>query len=134
MVNIDHYAVMERLLEDRTEVEKLTVDTRFSGTRTDPERRGKIEDISTENFTPAALIYGVLDGMTEELYDMYHTIAAGTGQKKTKLIASGNGIRKNKWLQKIMSHKFQMALQLAEYEEEAAVGAVRSAELANGLG
>lgn len=129
--NIDHYAVMERLLEKRTEEEVLTVDTRFSGTRSEPERRGKIEKISTENFTPAALIYGVLDGMAEELYDMYHTIAVGSGQKKEKMIASGNGIRKNQWLQNIMSQKFQMTLQLAEYEEEAAVGAVRSATLAN---
>ena len=122
---------MERFLESRTEEEKLMVDTRFSGTRSDSERRGKIENISTENFTPAALIYGVLEGMAEELYDMYHMIVVGIGQKKTKLIASGNGIRKNKWLQNIMSQKFQMTLQLAEYEEEAAVGAVRSATLAN---
>ena len=62
---------------------------------------------------------------------MYHIIVVGIGKKKTKLIASGNGIRKNKWLQNIMSQKFQMTLQLAEYEEEAAVGAVRSATLAN---
>lgn len=126
---VDHYAIMEKLLENRREDERLIVDTRFSGTRSDPELRGRIDDISTENFTPAALTYGVLDGMAEELYEMYQTIEAGTGQKKIKIVASGNGMRKNKWLQKIVSEKFHMPLQLAEYEEEAAVGAVRSAVL-----
>ena len=126
----NHYAVMEKLLETREETERLIVDTRFSGTRSESERRGKIEDISTENFTPAALIYGVLEGMAQELYDMYQVIVAETDRRKEKMIASGNGIRKNVWLQRILSQKFHMSVQLAEYEEEAAVGAVRSAELA----
>ena len=126
----NHYAVMEKLLETREETERLIVDTRFSGTRSESERRGKIEGISTENFTPAALIYGVLEGMAQELYDMYQVIVAETDRRKVKMIASGNGIRKNVWLQRILSQKFHMSVQLAEYEEEAAVGAVRSAELA----
>ena len=130
MGDIDHYAVMEKLLETREETEKLIVDTRFSGTRSDPDHRGSIEAISTENFTPAALIYGVLDGMVQELYEMYQIITSETDQKKSKVIASGNGIRKNLWLQKIVNEKFCMQVQLAEYEEEAAVGAVRAAELA----
>ena len=130
MGDIDHYAVMEKLLETREEAEKLIVDTRFSGTRSDPDHRGSIEAISTENFTPAALIYGVLDGMVQELYEMYQIITSETDQKKSKVIASGNGIRKNLWLQKIVNEKFCMQVQLAEYEEEAAVGAVRAAELA----
>ena len=126
----NHYAVMEKLLETREETERLIVDTRFSGTRSESERRGKIEGISTENFTPAALIYGVLEGMAQELYDMYQVIVAETDRRKVIMIASGNGIRKNVWLQRILSQKFHMSVQLAEYEEEAAVGAVRSAELA----
>ena len=126
----NHYAVMEKLLETREKTERLIVDTRFSGTRSESERRGKIEGISTENFTPAALIYGVLEGMVQELYDMYQVIVAETDRRKVKMIASGNGIRKNVWLQRILSQKFHMSVQLAEYEEEAAVGAVRSAELA----
>ena len=130
MGDIDHYAVMEKLLETREETERLIVDTRFSGTRSDPDHRGSIEAISTENFTPAALIYGVLDGMVQELYEMYQIITSETDQKKSKVIASGNGIRKNLWLQKIVNEKFCMQVQLAEYEEEAAVGAVRAAELA----
>ena len=130
MGDIDHYAVMEKLLETKEEAEKLIVDTRFSGTRSDPDHRGSIEAISTENFTPAALIYGVLDGMVQELYEMYQIIVSETDQKKSKVIASGNGIRKNLWLQKIVNEKFCMQVQLAEYEEEAAVGAVRAAELA----
>ena len=126
----NHYVVMEKLLETREETERLIVDTRFSGTRSDPDHRGSIEAISTENFTPAALIYGVLDGMVQELYEMYQIITSETDQKKSKVIASGNGIRKNLWLQKIVNEKFCMQVQLAEYEEEAAVGAVRAAELA----
>lgn len=125
--NMDHYAVMEQLLENNSHTgEKLRVDTRFAGTRAYPERRGSIQNIGVDNFTPQALIEGVLEGMADELFAFYQKMEKGETQVRTKIIGSGNGIRRNRYLQKIMSEKFHMELQVCQHTEEAALGAALS--------
>lgn len=120
------YEVMERLVNgmDRSE---LSVSTLFAGTRDDPDLRGSVTNISEDNFTPAMLIYGVLTGMAEELYEMYQKISEATGIRAAKLIASGNGLKKNAALQAICSRMFQAELEMAAVKEEAAAGAARAA-------
>lgn len=108
----------------------MQVVTTFHGTRVNPALRGSITNISEDNFTPEGLAYGVLDGMAQELYDMFCLIQNGTGIKAEHIVASGNGLRKNKVLRDIFSHKFQADVTLAQYEEEAACGAAISASLA----
>lgn len=130
--DVDHYAVMASILDKREKGEALRVNTAFSGTREKPEKRGSIKNIGTENFTPGALIRGVLDGMAEELYKMYGKIEKGLSGPRSRMIASGNGIRKNAHLQQIMSEKFGMSLELAKREEEAAYGASVSGMIAAG--
>ncbi|MCD7736772.1 MAG: hypothetical protein LUI07_07420 [Lachnospiraceae bacterium] len=126
----EQYSVMERLLRSYDEdAPRLKVDTRFAGTRDEPERRGKIENIGIDNFTPGALIYGVLDGMAEELYQMYLRMADGLRPPRTKIVASGNGMRKNVFLQEITARRFGMELRLTEQKEEAACGAAKAARL-----
>lgn len=129
---VDHYSVMGKILDGKSGGENLKVNTAFSGTREKPEKRGSIKNIGTENFTPEALIYGVLDGMAEELYKMYGKIGKGISGSRSRMIASGNGIRKNRHLQEIMSEKFGMELELAKREEEAAYGASVSGMIASG--
>lgn len=129
---IDHYGVMGKILDGKSEGEKLKVNTAFSGTREKPEKRGSVKNIGTENFTPEALIRGVLDGMAEELYKMYGRIEKGLSGARSRMIASGNGIRKNCHLQEIMSERFGMSLELATREEEAAYGASVSGMIAAG--
>ena len=128
----DHYSVMGQMLDEKNDGEKLKVNTTFSGTREKPEKRGSIKNIGTENFTPKALIGGVLEGMAEELYKMYRKIEKGLAGPKTRMVASGNGIRKNRHLQEVMSEKFGMGLELAKREEEAAYGAAVSGMIAAG--
>lgn len=128
----DHYGVMEKILGQKTDTEKLKVKTTFSGTREKPEKRGSIGNIGTENFTPGALVEGVLEGMTAELYKMYGKIEKEVHLSPKRIIASGNGVRKNHHLQEIMSEKFGMSLQMAEHEEEAAYGAAVSGMIASG--
>ena len=123
ITGVDHYSVMGKILDEKNDGEKLKVNTTFSGTREKPEKRGSIKNIGTENFTPKALIGGVLEGMAEELYKMYRKIEKGLAGPKTRMVASGNGIRKNRHLQEVMSEKFGMGLELAKREEEAAYGA-----------
>ena len=129
---VDHYSVMGKILEGESDAEKLKVNTAFSGTREKPEKRGSIKNIGTENFTPGALISGVLNGMAEELYKMYRKIEKGLSGSRSRMVASGNGIRKNRHLQEIMSEKFGMSLELAKREEEAAYGAAVSGMIAAG--
>lgn len=119
----EQYGWMERLaLEAAGGRDRLQVDTSFMGTREDPGIRGSIRNISQDNFTPGYLIWGVLEGMTRELYDMYEKISTQTGKAK-KIVASGNGIRKNQVLQHICREMFQSPIELAPYKEEAAWGA-----------
>ena len=132
ITGVDNYSVMGKILDEKNDGEKLKVNTTFSGTREKPEKRGSIKNIGTENFTPKALIGGVLEGMAEELYKMYRKIEKGLAGPKTRMVASGNGIRKNRHLQEVMSEKFGMGLELAKREEEAAYGAAVSGMIAAG--
>lgn len=107
----------------------MEVSTLFCGTRWDPYLRGSIINISEDNFTPEGMVYGVLEGMAQELYDMYLQIREGTGFVARQLAASGNGLRKNPVLQKIICEKFRAELSFAQCQEEAAYGAAVSSLL-----
>ncbi|MCC8066766.1 MAG: hypothetical protein LIO94_06665, partial [Clostridiales bacterium] len=121
------YSVMAALAEKgrKTENQKdrMRVRTTFNGTRMEPELRGAVFNLSEDNFTPEGLVYGVLEGMARELYDMYCTMSAGTVLRAESLVASGNGLRMNPSLQEICQDMFGVKLTLSEYREEAACGA-----------
>ena len=72
---------------------------------------------------PAAMIRGVLNGMAEELYELYELIETGTGRHMAKLTASGNAVRQNRAFQQILEERFHMPLTIVQNEEEAAYGA-----------
>lgn len=118
------YGVMADLLSKETgSTEPLIVDTSFAGTREHPDKRGSILNIGYENFTPAALTKGVLNGMAQELLVHYETMCAGLGISRSRIIASGNGMRLNPALQRATETKFGMSLTLSTQTEEAACGA-----------
>lgn len=125
------YRFIDAYLEQNEEPENaLAVDTRFSGTRENPSLRGSVSGISTDNFTPGHLIYGVLHGMTDELFNMYKACGASA---HTRVVGSGNGLRKNSALQKIVSETFGMELLIPAHREEAAFGAALYGGTAAGL-
>lgn len=101
----------------------LDITTTFQGTRLQPELRGSIQNLSADNFTPHALVRGVLAGIVEELYEKLE--AMPVEHPLTTLVTSGNGIRKNPVLQQFFSSRFQLPLALPECAEEAAIGAAR---------
>lgn len=118
----DLYQILDRLSEaayDRGQM--VLVDTRFGGTRHDPSIRGSISSIGVDNFTPGAFAAGIQVGIVEELYVMYQMI--GPGEKPLSLVGAGNGIRKNRLLQKIFAKRFELPLFIPEFKEEAAFGA-----------
>ena len=110
----------------------LTVDTRFAGTRADKTVRGSIQNISTENFTPAALTKGVLEGMVKELYDMYISAKQLLRFTPENLVCSGNGLRKSEIWRKVFEKDFNLSSELPKYSEEACVGACVFASSATG--
>lgn len=124
----DVYGIMAKMLASGAAA-TISVDTRFSGSRTDETIRGSITGISTENFTPEELTRGVLEGMTNELYDMY----ASMGVKKSGVVGSGNGIRKNKALTQIAVDKFGSNVKIPCHTEEASFGAAMFGMLAAGI-
>lgn len=118
----DQYKTMDDLAKNAYDDGKipLNVSTLFKGTRAEPDKRGSVTGIGIDNFTPEQLILGVDYGMAEELYSMFR--AAGLSDK-TMLVASGNGVQKNKVLQNYLSDIFGMKLLLPAKGEEAAMGA-----------
>ena len=112
------YGIMDRMLERYVEP-ALTVNTRFAGTRKDPQSAGSISGITTENFNPSALTYGVLCGMADELFTMYKQMDGN----KIGIVGSGNGVRKNPAFIKIVEKKFGRTLKVPLHTEEAAFGA-----------
>jgi len=115
------YGVINALAERayKNGEQPLWVDTSFCGTRTDPMRRGSIENIELNNFTPSALILGVMNGMCDELYKLYRE----GHLKKRHIVASGGAIRKNHILRRVLEDKFGMAVSVNAIKEEAATGA-----------
>ena len=120
------YEVMNRLAEQDLP-DALTVIPTFMGTRTSPDDTGSISGLTENNFTPAHLICGLVDGMAEELHGYYRRMRPYLSDERRTLIGSGNGIARNPALQKRLSARFGMPLALSSRKEEAAFGAARFA-------
>lgn len=97
--------------------------TTFQGTRQNPGLRGGFQQVCQNNFTPLHLMYSVMNGMARELYDMYAGYLEKGGTAPGVLLGSGNGLRRNPRLQKIMETTFGAPLELSPSTEEAACGA-----------
>ncbi|MEG2187640.1 MAG: FGGY family carbohydrate kinase [Oscillospiraceae bacterium] len=101
--------------------DRLRVNTQFKGTRKNPDKRGEILNLGEENFRPGDLALGVLRGICDELYEFFTQLSPDLLTCKS-LVGSGNGIRKNPLLRKIISDKFQCGVKIPKYSEEAAYG------------
>lgn len=127
------YPAMDKIMEDYSKEKSLFVSTLFDGTRQNPEKRGSIEGISTENLTMADLCDGFMWGMAEELYSMFEQMKPYIKSQKTMLIGSGNGIRFNAPLRKRFEKLFGLKMVIPQNKEEAAFGAVLYSLVAAGI-
>ena len=105
----------------------LRVNTRFCGSRSNPQERGSIMNIGEENLDAAHLTAGVLWGMADELWAFYDEMSAACARPARVLVGSGNGVRKNPALRRVLQERFGMELRVPEQDEEAACGAALSA-------
>lgn len=125
------YPYIDRMLENTEEpCNPLKVITAFNGTRSNPEKKGCIDNIGNDNFTVQHLVFGVLRGMTDELADIYRKCES---INHSIIIGSGNGLRKNKALQRIINDTFGLELNIPFHKEEAAYGACLYAMTAAGI-
>jgi len=107
----------------------------FRGTRREPGRRGVLSGISTENFSPGHVARSVLEGIAEALagfvrHHAEHPDVAGTF---TRVIATGNAVRRNRLLAVSLARAFGLPVFVPEHEEEAAYGAAVLAGVRAGL-
>lgn len=122
----DVYSVLNDLA-DKAGDTGLVVDSRFNGTRQDPDVRGGITGITTENFTLGDLSRAFLKGVIEELKAMLPAASS-----PSLLIGSGNAMRRNSVLRRLASDAFSAKLYLPRHCEEAAFGAALFAMSAAG--
>ncbi len=119
------YKQIDKMLETKTQTD-LVADSRFCGTRANPAIRGGFENMSQDNFTAGDMAVAMLYAIANELYSMY------AGGKTEQIVCSGNGIRKNAALQKVVSEMFSAEIKIPLYEEEAAYGAALTSLVAIG--
>lgn len=127
------YPAIDKLMDNYEQTTSpVTVDTAFCGTRTEPNRRGAISNISIDNFTVADFCDGFMGGIATELYTMFEQIKPLLSNEPTIMIGSGNGLRFNKPLCKKFEQMFGLKLIIPEHKEEAAFGAMLYALVACG--
>ena len=125
----DVYKNMDKIAEMSPDEHTLTVDTRFCGTRKNPDIKGSVSGITESNFTPAELTRGFLYGMANELYTLFE----GFDIKGNVLVSSGNAVRKSSVLRHYLEELFGMKLSVPAHTEEASFGAAIFASVTAGI-
>lgn len=120
---VNVYEVMDRLAEMQVESHPISVDTRFCGTRENPDLKGSISGITEDNFSAENLTRGFLWGMATELYDYYKDMKGSLSEAPLYVVGSGNAIRKSPVLREYISRIFGTTVLIPKHTEEAAFGA-----------
>jgi sugar (pentulose or hexulose) kinase len=126
----------------------LTADTRFDGTRGEPDVRGAFTGIDASNLTPANLARAVVEGMAQELANMADVPARAAVRQAhdgtvlslpkgrariARVVASGNAARNNPLVRQAIEQAFGAPCSVGPAREEAALGAAYCAAVGLGL-
>jgi sedoheptulokinase len=99
----------------------------FRGTRRQPEARGAFRNVTPENFTPGNVARAVLRGIAEGMHSFLELGGEHAPREARRIVATGNGIRRNRLLVEMLEERFGLAVEVPGHEEEAAYGAARLA-------
>lgn len=125
------YPIMNEIAAHNLNLDNLpSIRPTFAGTRQDQALRGCIDNLGTDNFTPEHFIVALLEGMADELHTLYREIEPGLARAPARLIGSGNGLRLNPALCRILASKFGKPVQVPWHAEEASLGAALFASTA----
>ena len=125
-MKVNGYGILETFLKD-TQTTDLQVFPSIYGARDGSSAAGMIRNWRESNFHPGDLVAGFLNGMASELSGQFQSMPEELKKEKKKIIASGNGLRKNAGLVRAVERQFGMPVSFSECEEEAAFGAARYA-------
>lgn len=111
----------------------LSARTTFAGTRSEPGLRGAVGGISLDNFSLGNMARSILAGMVEELCVMYDQAGGKSVYHHSKVVASGNAVRKNPLLPGMIGSRTGCPVLIPRHREEAAFGAALLAGASNGF-
>ena len=124
---IHPYTVLDKLQRPET---NLSVDARFTGTRTDPSRTGAITGIDFNNFTLAHLYWGIANSIVDELLEMPGSYMSILDSADSYLVAAGNAVKKNTALQTLFADRTGKPVRQLRDAEATARGAAMLAAAA----
>ncbi len=101
----------------------LQVDTRFTGTRTDPSTRGAITRLGTDNMTLPHLYWGIADGVVTELVQLLADHRRILDASGSYIGISGNAINRSAAIRTILAEKLARPLRRPVDVEASARGA-----------
>lgn len=125
-IRVNAYEKMAEIAEQKKNTD-LRAFPNLYGIRGSAEKRSGLKGLTEENFHPADLIRSYVHGMAEELRSLYERFPDKVKKGRTKLTASGNGLRKNHLLCEEVEKVFGMPVVFSEFREEAAAGAAEFA-------
>ena len=129
----DLYARLDRLAcAAPADAKGLRASTTFAGTRAEPEARGAVTGIGTDNWTAANLARAVVEGMVGELAELYER-ARGAGARVERLSGAGGALRRSRAVREAVARRFGLIPRLTRHTEEAAAGAALAAGRAAGM-
>lgn len=99
------------------------VDTRFVGTRRNPQIRGTISGIGLNNFTLAHLYWGFAAGVIDELYEMLGDYRSILDQQDSYIAVSGNALERSTAAHTLLAERVDRPLRWPAESEAAARGA-----------
>ena len=130
----DLYEAMNQLAADVPKgSDGLICEPLFTGTRREPDRRGIWSGVGTSNFSPGHMTRALMEGLAKQFATLYGEMDQMGVGGRTALIGAGNGIRKNALLREILEDRFEMAMRVPRYTEEAAFGAALMGAVSNGV-
>ena len=109
------------------------VDTRFQGSRADPAVRARITNLGPDNFDVGMIALGVLGGEVAELHRFFAAFPESARNRIRRIAVTGNAIRRNPLLERLISEYFGHPVVVRRHEEEAAVGAALSGGVGIGI-
>ncbi|WP_214228329.1 FGGY family carbohydrate kinase [Pedobacter sp. B4-66] len=133
-LGLDIYQIMTDIGYKDNSNDLPVVETLFNGARFTSQKRGHIENISFDNFTPENLILGFLKGISLELFNFYQHLPSEIKNEKHVIIGSGNALKRNPLLCSAFEEQFKTQLICSNYQEEAAFGACLNAIIGSGCG
>lgn len=109
--------------------EGLVVAPFLEGLRSQPDLRGGISGVNSQNLRPGILLNAALEALVKTLLEM---VPPSVLTKTEKLIGSGNALLRNAVLQEIVAREFGRSLLLSPYAEAAALGSALLVGVATG--